>query len=217
MAETGIPVTVPVLSTAGTASIPIVGGILAAGPATFGTLAIPIIGAAIAGISLAVGLWLNRKGPKQAEATTHIVDQAESFLKQYLAAWNSSNKTQAEKDLYLKDFWQIWQQVVDACSNDAYGSPGHACIEDRMPQGMTITAGGKTYKGNGKWNWFAYYFDPVNNYQVPSQGFFDGTGLDLGLGPTIQNLLGGTGINPMLLLAGLLVLGGVWYMTSEGN
>lgn len=194
MAEQGIPVLIPAATTGASASIPIIGAALAPGALTWGALAVPVIGAAIAGVSLAIGLWLNRKGPRQKEATTKIVNEAEDLMRQNIAAWNASEKNALEKEQYLKNFYGIWQVVVDSCASDALGSPGHSCIEDRMPEGMVLNVAGKQYVGNGKWNWFQYYFDPVNSYVVQeTSGNFG-----------INNLFSG-GFNP----SGIGIFGGV--------
>lgn len=154
----GVPVLQPTLNTA-IASGASIGTAAALGS----SLAIPIIGAAVAGVTLAIGLWINRLGPKQKIATTKIVNEAEPYLKQNLDAWNSSKKTVSDQKQALVNFDNIWLQVEQTCSQSQYGEPGYRCIQDRMPQGMTVTINGNSYTGNGKWNWFSYYRDPIAN------------------------------------------------------
>lgn len=212
MPEQGIQVLQPSITTGIAAG----GGVATA--AIAGTsLAVPIIGAAIAGVTLAIGLWLNRKGPKQKVATTHIVDQEETFLKQNIQAWNSSNKSSAEQQQAIANFYTVWNEVVANCSDDQYGNPGHACIEDRMPAGMTIMAGGKSYTGNGRFNWFDWYLAPIQNDPNVQSGNAVSSilgGADI-LGGA-SSLLNGFGDMGYLLL-GLLVLGGGYLFFSSDN
>lgn len=119
---------------------------------------VPFIGPAIMGITLLIGMFTKRG--LQKEQTTKIVNDAEPLLKQNLQAWNSSSKTVAEQQQALANFNAVWQQVVAACSNTAYGDPGHWCIDDR--------------NRGGKWDWFSYYYDPIANDPNVQKGTADG-------------------------------------------
>jgi len=105
-------------------------------------VAIPVVGAAIAGVFLAVSLWLNRKGPKQKEATTRFVNDAEPILVQNLAAFMNGARTQADKDFALAVFDKVWGEVVAACSQASMGNPGEACIADRRAGACEWKEGG---------------------------------------------------------------------------
>lgn len=119
--------------------------------ATSLAIAVPIVGAAIAGITLAIGAWINRKGPGQKILTTKIVDEAEPILVQNLQAYQSGPHTLSSQQVALANFDNVWSQVEQACGNPQYGNPGQACINDRK-RGST--------KG---YDWFALYRDPIAN------------------------------------------------------
>lgn len=147
-----------IIASGGQIAAGIVPGVLAStGAIAVGSLAIPVIGVAIAGVTLAVSLFLNRNAAYFAEekGTTDIVNQAEVLMKQNLAAWNSSDKTIGEQDQAIANFNNIWSQVVQACSSSAYSqgsnstglSPGQRCVSDRQR--------------GGQWDWFSYYYDPI--------------------------------------------------------
>jgi hypothetical protein len=95
-------------------------------------------------------------------ATTQIVNQAEVFLKQNLAAWQSlpaDQKNPATQVAALQNFDDIWGQVVQACTGpgSTYGSAGQNCVADRQE-------GACHYKPEGNcWNWFIGYRDPILN------------------------------------------------------
>lgn len=114
-------------------------------------LAVPVIGAAIAGVTLAVTMFLNRNSTyfAQAKATTGIVNDAEVLMKQNLSAWNNSDKYKSEQNQALDNFTTIWNEVIQACSSPNYGGPGKACVADRSR--------------GGRWDWFSYYYDPILN------------------------------------------------------
>ena len=162
-------------------------------------LAVPVVGVAIAAVSLLIGMWINRVGPKQKVATTKIVNDAEPLLKQNLAAFQQSDQTLENQQASLDLFNQVWARVVDACSNPAYGNPGKNCIEDRQR--------------GGKWDWFSYYYDPIANAKVVPAA-------TLAISNT-ENLAGGIlspvlGQNWELLLGGgLLLIGLVSFLDSD--
>src|SRR5215471_4579056 len=93
-------------------------------------------------------------------ATTQIVNQAEVFLQQNLAAWQSlppNQKTVEAQQAALMNFDNVWNQVLRACGSGQYGSAGAACIADRQE-------GACHWQSNGQcWNWFIGYRDPIAN------------------------------------------------------
>lgn len=185
-------------------------------------LAVPIIGAAIAGVTLAISLFLNRNAQYFGEesATTQIVNQAETLLKQNLAAWqslSSTDKTLANQTQALANFDGVWNQVVQACSNTAYStgsdstgqSPGARCVADRA---------GVSHGGNGKYDWYAYYRDPIANDQIyqPPINQTISSGVDSLLSvlspsssPSSSISVGGISLIPIILL-GL----GAWALSE---
>lgn len=196
MAETGIPVLAPTLQTGAS-----VGSGIAIAAIANTSLAVPIIGAAIAGVTLAIGLWLNRKGPKQKVATTKIVEEALQFFQQNLDAWNSSSKSSAEQQQAIANYQNIYNAWVNACASDEMGEPGHRCIEERLAPGTTVNVNGKTYVGNGRFGDVPTVFlAPILNDPNVGQGE---------LGNSISNLFSaGSGSASGGLLIGLLLLAG---------
>ena len=151
------------------------GSVLGAAAVTTGVTAASLATAGItAGVGLiaaAVTLWLNRAGPKQNVATTGIVNQAEPLLQQNLAAWQSSNKTCADLTTCVSNFQQVWNAVVAACCQTSLGDPGHSCMDDRTPSGVTFTCypGQFHIVGDGMYDWFAYYLLPIiNDPEIPA-------------------------------------------------
>lgn len=135
------------------------------------TAAIPIIGAAIAGVTLAIGLLMARKKPGQKRATTAIVNDIEPQLQENKDAYFAGPRNVSSRQQALNNFDAGWAYLVDQCAakNDVNGEPGSWCIEDRMAAGQLQPAhnGLGPWTGNGKWNWFAYYRDPIER-DVPN-------------------------------------------------
>jgi hypothetical protein len=121
------------------------------------------IGAVVAGVASLIHSWLSRVGPQQNVATTVIVNQAEPLLQQNLAAWNASSKNCNEQATCLAAFDAVWAAVVANCAIPELGDPGHSCIDDRLPAGVEFEYNTFHLVGNGMWNWFAYYRDPIAN------------------------------------------------------
>lgn len=110
---------------------------------------VPIVGPIIAGVSLAIGLLVSRKGPWQREATTQIVNELEPLLQQNLEGYLSGPRTPESQQVALANFDAAWSWLVssEGCGTPNFGDPGRACIADRSR--------------GGKWDWFAYYRDPI--------------------------------------------------------
>lgn len=178
-----------VFTTAANAGV--IGGIEA------GSLAVPIIGAAIAGVTALVSYFVSRNAQYHAQeaATTKIVNDAEVLMKQNLAAWQSSAKTQSEQLACEQNFETIWSEVVKACSNPQYGDPGGRCISDRQEGACHYTAAGATPGAPPDCgNWFVWYLDPIRNDPNVAP---DPTGLE-------SMLSSAPAISPGLIFAGLL-------------
>lgn len=165
------------------------GTILGLAPA----IAVPVVGAAIAGVTALVGIFMSRNAQYHAQetATTQIVDQAEKLMQQNLAAWQASDKYASEQAQAIKNFNDIWSQVVAACNQQQYGDPGQRCIHDR--------------ERGGRWPWPEYYLDPIANDPdvQPDPSPVDSTLAELGLAP---GAAGGFGkLLPWLLVGGLIL------------
>ena len=126
--------------------------------------AVPVVGAVVAGVALALTLIATlRKKPGQKIATTQIVNEVEPQLEKNRDGYFSGPRTVASKIVALANFDAGFREVVLACGVEEYGEPGSWCIEDRMPAGYQYTLDGKSWIGNGKWDWFSYYRDPIAN------------------------------------------------------
>lgn len=122
--------------------------------ASTAALAVPIIGAVAAGITLLLSFAF--KPDLKKIATTHIVNQAEPYLKQnvdtFLQLVSTGQANEQTRQAAEQVFNGWWQQVVNACSQGDYGSAGRNCIGDRQR--------------GGKWDWFKLYYDPIVNAKI---------------------------------------------------
>ncbi len=107
------------------------------------------IGLAVAGVALALTALFSRKGPEQRRITTEIVNELEPLLKANLEGYRAGPRTRASQAAALANFDSAWAYLSSeqACGNPAMGNPGRACIADRQR--------------GGRWDWFAYYRDPI--------------------------------------------------------
>jgi len=177
----------------------IISGFAASG-ATWATAAIPVVGPIIAGVTIALTMLFNRKGPKQKVATTKIVDAVEPHLKDNVAAYLALPVHYASaQQQALANFDAGWQYVVEKCNIPEMGNPGIACTADRQ-------------KG-GKWDWFSYYRDPIANDTKVVPDPTPDEQLAAQLGGDIN--IGGVAISPLLLGAGGLLL--VAMMSGGGG
>ena len=140
-------------------------------------------------------------------ATTAIVNQAEVFLQQNLAAWQAlpaSQRTPATQAQALANFDQVWQQVVTACEGTGqYGTAGQNCVGDRQ-------RGACLYQPQpGQcWNWFVGYRDPIaNDPRVAANAASS-------ILPAGVTALLPSGIDPTLLL-GAAILGVVFILMAS--
>lgn len=117
--------------------------------AGWATAAIPIVGPIIAGVTVGLSLLFARKGPKQKVATTQIVDAVEPLLAENLRGYLAGERTVSAQAQALANFDAGWSYVVEHCQIPEMGNPGKACVADRQR--------------GGRWDWFAYYRDPIAN------------------------------------------------------
>lgn len=168
--------------------------------ASWASAAIPFVGPAIAGITIALQLLFAR-GQHKVQATK-IVDTIEPKMKENLAAYQASPRTEIAKAQALANFDAMWQAVLEGCGQSQLGAAGKACISDRQR--------------GGKWDWFSYYRDPIENDPVQPEPVVDpntGNIVDPKTGAVLTYADGtpGGGFNlsgniPLLLGAGVLFL-----------
>jgi hypothetical protein len=121
--------------------------------------------------------------PDPKVVTTQIVDQYETALKNNLAMYQAGQRSKADA---LKTFDTLFAQMQQQLS--AYGDTGRRAIAERTP-GNSLT----------RWDWVAYYRDPI------AGGTQNGGGLlDTVTGP----ITSGTGISSttLLLIAAAVVV-----------
>ena len=144
-------------------------------------------------------------------ATTKVVDQLEPYLKQNLDSWQSlptEYKTVSVQQYYLNNFDQIWQQVVNNCSNPQYGNAGQNCISDRQADSCKYHANGQC------WNWFIGYRNPIANDPLVHP---DPTMVDQ-VNNTLSNAISevtGTGSKTGMLIGGAAILIGLFAMIKD--
>lgn len=184
----------------------IAGGVLTAGgsssiaAAAWGSLAIPIVGAAVAGATIGLMLLFSRKGPKQKEATTQIVDQIEPQLQDNLRGYLEGPRTVESQAQALANFDGAWQWIMENCGATEMGEPGRRCISERQRGGSAPWCP----TGTGC-DWFILYRDPIaNDTPVPSPSAVDS------IGESFSSIFGGgdgsssNSMLPLLLGAGLI-------------
>ena len=166
-------------------------GVAVAGSAAVGIVpllstaawAVPVVGAAVAAVTLAVTLLLNRKGGQQRIQTSNWANDAERLLQDNLAAFER-NKTAASQAAALANFDRVWGELVRLCGNPAEGRPGQACINDR--------------RAGGKFDWFAAYRTPIERASLASGDGVTTGGVGVGGVPW---WVIGMGLGGVLLLA----------------
>lgn len=118
------------------------GASLAASAITAGIGAALNVGTAIAGYML--------QSAAQRDDTTNIVNFAATMLGQNSQAYNTCQISAAEAQ---SNFDQIWQWVVQQCSQPSMGTAGGSCVQERQ-------AGGSI-------DWFKLYYDTYSNPPGP--------------------------------------------------
>ena len=158
----------------------------------------PITGGIAAGLQIAqmIGNFLvpSITGMQAQDATT-IVNGLEVFAKKNLATFMAHPSPEAQGQA-MSAFEQIWNMLIQGCSQLA--GPGTKCVNDRSP--------------GGKWDWWAYYYDPIANYQFSTaQVTSGGTGTTSTTGTGVVDTGMGFSLSPLLLLgvAGVLIMIGM--------
>lgn len=173
-----------------------VGGGVATGTlagAGWAAIAVPIIGPALAAVTLGV-MALMKKHAQQKVAATQVVDSIEPFMAEnrdaYLAVRNRGAQEQA-----LINFDAMWADVVRACSDPQLGSAGQRCINERQR--------------GGRWDWFAYYRDPIANDTAAADPVVTTGTVGAVIAPVTDALANSPYRQFLPLLAGLLIVAGI--------
>lgn len=165
-------------------SVAVSSGAMAASTAA---IAIPIVGGVIAAVGLFFA-WKSKQGAQKV-ASTNIVNEIEPQFKANCDAYvNASVRTAAMQAQALANFDAGWKILSSSqgCGASSLGGAGEACIKDR--------------NRGGKWDWFAYYRDPIANTPPNDSGAVAGAE------GAVSNLFGGFDLFPFLIIGGLLMV-----------
>ena len=110
-------------------------GSAAASIAGFGSIAGPI--GAIAGVLVGIFSQVFKGCGQQCTLSSNEANQVQTALQQNLAAWNASQKTQAEQTSALANFDYAWSQLEQVCGNPSMGNPGQRCLSERQRGGVS--------------------------------------------------------------------------------
>ena len=143
-----------------------------------------ILGVAAVLVSLFAPLFGTSKQGLEKIATTQIADQVEQQLKANVAAFLASPRRVADKTAALQNFDFGWNNLNRLCGTGEFEQAGVNCVQDRVR--------------GGRWDWFAYYRDPIASVTASDAGSVNAF-LTV---PTLDNLLQ----SPALLLGGGLLL-----------
>lgn len=165
-------------------------GVAAAGSAAVGITplltsaawAVPVVGAAVAGVTLAVQLFMSRKGPRQKQEATLYANQIEALMQENLAAF-LGEPTAANRTVALGNFDRLWARLREQCGQAALGDAGRRCISERASGGI--------------YDWRRAYREPIASAALmapppASESVFSSGGN--GGGGTDLNLLGAVGL-----------------------
>lgn len=175
---------------------PIAGTALASTLGISASLAIPIVGAAFAGIFLGIQAIMNSGCGQTCIETSDWANQAEPLLQKNVAAYLAlpTPRAASAQAAYLKNFDDVWGQLVQLCSQPGTGNAGVRCITDRQRGAC------KWKNASGCFNWFSAYRDPIANDSnvVPdAQAALS----------SMTGALGGGNTGTLLLAAALIAVG----------
>jgi len=172
------------------------------------------IGIGVAAATVALTYLLTRQRPARKVATTEIVNEVEPLLQRSVASYISGPRTAVSQQQAIANFEAGWNFVTQNCGNPNMGEPGKWCVDDR--------------KRGGKWDWFASYLDPIANdtrpaelaaqqpnelvqYQASDGSIVQTTAGNVvgvnNVGMNVDPYGNSGGINPVLLIGGLLIAG----------
>lgn len=188
---------------------------------------IPVAGPAIAAalqITAVIASFFKGCG-STCTLTSNEVNQVEPYMQQNLAQYLAAPVSAATQQEALNNFNQLWQGVVNYCSQPSMASAGKACITDRQsgscayktsPGGWQQTNGVWTYvnpgaNGSGStcWNWFVGYHDPIANDPRVAAASSPATSSTSSVTSALANLNLGSFLFPGLLIGGGLILASV--------
>ncbi len=188
---------------------------------------IPVAGPAIAAalqITAVIASFFKGCG-STCTLTSNEVNQVEPYMQQNLAQYLAAPVSAATQQEGLNNFNQLWQGVVNYCSQPSMASAGKACITDRQsgscayktsPGGWQQTNGVWTYvypgaNGSGStcWNWFVGYHDPIANDPRVAAASSPATSSTSSVTSALANLNLGSFLFPGLLIGGGLILASV--------
>jgi hypothetical protein len=121
--------------------------------------------------------------------TSNEANSVADYMQKNLDYFNASPKTAADQQQAISNFMTAWGQLVQYCSNPQMGNAGKRCIADRS---------GSRNGGNGKYDWFAYYYDPIVNSHINPTS--------VSSGDVISSLTGGGNMS-IGLVVGLALIG----------
>lgn len=186
-------------------------------------VAIPVVGAAIAAIGLGIMAILNSGCGQTCIETSQWANQAEPLLQQNVVAYFqiAAPRPMSVRTAAVQNFLNVWNRLVQLCSQPGLGAAGQNCIGDRQSGACKWKASATgAYPGQPAqgqcWNWWNAYHDPIaNDTQVyddtqitggaTSTGVTGATGAT-GATSTGAILASGSGTD-VLLLAGAVLVG----------
>lgn len=154
------------------------------------------VAGAVIGVGVLIANLFNRHAAEKRAATA-IVDEVEPLLKQNVAAYLASPRTQADYDYALNTALDTLRRVQQGCSNPALGDAGKRCISERLVEGGTAPW---CPTGTGC-DWIKLYVRPIlDNPPVA---------VTSAAGAALSNLFGGSsapGSSDWILIAAALAL-----------
>lgn len=193
------------------------------GPVSLIPVAGPIIAAALQ-ITAVIASFFKGCG-STCILTSNEVNQVEPYMQQNLAQYLAAPVSAATQQEALNNFNQLWQGVVNYCSQPSMASAGKACITDRQsgscayktsPGGWQQTNGvwnyvypGANGSGSTCWNWFVGYHDPIANDPRVAAASSPATSSTSSVTSALANLNLGSFLFPGLLIGGGLILASV--------
>lgn len=120
----------------------------------------PFLAIAGAAAELLGAIGIGRGCGQTCIVASQYANKAESLLQQNYNTYFAlpTPRAQSAQQAALNVFDQVWQGLVQACSNPQLADAGKRCVTDRQ-------AGACKWKdANGQcWNWFSGYRDPIAN------------------------------------------------------
>lgn len=184
---------------------------------TTAAVAIPVVGAAIAGIALGIEAILHSGCGQTCIETSQWANQAEKLLQQNIDAYFAipAPRPQSVQQSALANFNNVWNRLVQLCSQPGLGAAGTNCIKDRQAGACKWKAAtppqypGEPAQGTC-WNWWNGYHDAIAN---DTQTYNDSVSAAPGTaGGGIVSAVGGT--SPILWI-GAAVLAALFLVSRS--